>query len=336
MRQFKTITLFLILIVAVLWVNLQADDGKEITKTFKDIDLVKFKTMTGDCVVKKAEGKNVTVHLRYEGGEDFFKPHISKEGTTLIIRDKLGSGGEDSVWTISVPGKTTVKAAAISGNFSIEGVTADVEVKTVSGDIKAKDCYGDMKLFTTSGEMSAVNLEGEIDLKGLSSDLVIKKLKGKLDIKTASGDIEAGDLEGKISIKVASGDIEIKKAKGEFKIQAASGDIDAVGITITNSSAFKVASGDVEIILVKSPAHDLKLASASGDVVLDYNGNPINGWFEFRARVDNGKIRSPFTFDKEEIEEKWSKKYNVKSFKKGEDTPKIYLHTSSGTAELKK
>lgn len=335
MKRFKTTTLFLVLILAVFLVNLQAGDRKEIRKTFNGIELVRFKTMTGNCIVKKAEGNDVTVHLEYESGDDFFKPHISKEGTTLVIRDKLGSG-EDSMWTIFVPVKTAVNVTSISGNCTIEGVTADIDVKTVSGNIEAMDCTGDIKLFSTSGELNAANLTGDIGIHGMSSDLKIKKLVGELEIKTASGDIEASDLEGKISMKVASGDIEIENAKGEFKIQTASGDIEAKGITITNPSSLKVASGDVELILAVSPAHDLNLATASGNVVLDYNGNPINGWFEFKSRVDSGRIISPFPFDKEEVEEKWGKKYNVKSFKKGSGTPKIYIHTSSGTAELKK
>lgn len=335
MRRFKATTLFLVLILAVFLVGLQAGDRKEIRKTFDGVELIRFKTMTGNCIVKKAEGNEVTVHLEYEGDDGYFKPHIAKEGTTLVLRDKLGSG-EDSLWTISVPAKTGVSGTAISGNFSIEGVTADINVKTISGNIDAVDCTGEIKLFTTSGELNVTNLAGEIGIYGMSSDLKIKKLVGELDIKTASGDIEAENLEGKISLKVASGDIEIENARGEFKIQAASGDIEAKGIAITAPSSLKVASGDVEIILAASPAQELKLAAASGNVVLDYNGNPVNGWFEFRSRVDSGRIICPFAFDKEEVEEKWGKKYNVKSFKKRSDTPKIYIHTSSGTAELKK
>jgi hypothetical protein len=99
---------------------------------------------------------------------------------------------------------------------------------------------------------------------------------------------------------------------------------------------FKVASGDVEITLAKSVGHDLTLASASGNVVLDYNGNPVKGWFEFKARADRGQIVCPFKFDKEEVVEKLGKKYNVKSFKKDGDTPGVFIHTATGKAVLEK
>lgn len=341
MKTIRTLIIFFVIVPALFLVNLQAGNGnngdkKEIRKTFEGIDAVKFRTMSGNCVIKKAEGSKVTVHLVYETGSDFFKPHVEKDGNTLQVKDKLGSGGEDSVWTISVPAKTAVEFTSVSGDFSVEGITADIEARTVSGDIKAVDCTGKIYLNTTSGEFTLENLNGLIDLKGMSSDMKISKLTGEMDVKTTSGDIEIEKLEGKFSLKMASGDIEMKGVKGEFKIQSASGDIDMSDVTLTGPSTVKVASGDIEIILANSPAHELTLASASGDTVIDYNGNPVNGWFEFRARAGHGRIVSPFAFDKEETEEKWGQKYDVKSFKRGGDSPRIYLHTTSGTAELKK
>ena len=130
--------------------------------------------------------------------------------------------------------------------------------------------------------------------------------------------------------------MKAEKLSGDIDIQTASGDINASDILIENESQFKVASGDVEVTLTESVAHNLTLASAFGDAVLDYNGNPLNGWFELTASVEDGMIISPFKFDKEEIKEKWGKEYAVKSFEKGSDTPKIYIKTATGKAVLKK
>lgn len=341
MKTIRILITFFVIVPALFLGNLQAGNGnnadkKEIKKTFEGIDSVKFRTMNGGCVIKKAEGREVTVHLVYEADNDFFKPRVEKDGNTLQVKDKLGSGGEDSVWTISVPAKTAVEFTSVSGNFSVEGITADIEARTVSGDIKAVDCTGNIQLNTTSGEFNLENLSGRIDIKGMSSDMKISKLTGEMEVKTASGDIEIEKLEGKLSLKMASGDIEMRAVKGEFKIQSASGDIDMSDVTVTGPSTFKVASGDIEIVLAASPVHAITLASASGDTVLDYNGNPVNGWFEFRARAGHDRIVSPFAFDKEGTEEKWGQKYDVKSFKKGGDSPRIYIHTTFGTAELKK
>ncbi len=332
MRKLNKITLLVVFILSISLVNIHAG---EIKKTFKNIKEVKFKGMSSDCVVKGVKGNEVIVYLEYTSDNDYFKPQIKEDNGTLILKDRW-HGGEECVWTITVPPKTAVKLSSVSGDFSIEGLESEIDAKTVSGDITARDCKGEVRLNSTSGEFEVKNLEGEIDLDGASSDMKAEKLSGDIEIQTASGDIEAVAFKGEISLKAASGDIEIEQAKGEFKVQTASGDINASDISIENESQFKVASGDVEVTLTESVAHDLTLASASGDAVLDYNGNPIKGWFEFTALVEDGMIISPFKFDKEEIEEKWGKKYAVKSFKKGSDTPKIYIKTASGKAVLKK
>jgi DUF4097 and DUF4098 domain-containing protein YvlB len=332
MRKLKKITSLVVFILSIFLVNIHAG---EIKKTFKNIKEVRFKGMNSDCVVKKAAGNEVTVHLVYRSDSDYFKPQIKADDGTLVLRD-MWHDGEECVWTITVPSKTAVKLSSVSGDFSIEGLDSDIDAKTVSGDMTAADCKGAVRLTSASGEFEVKNLEGKISLDGASSDMKAEKLAGEIDIQTASGDIEAIGFNGEISLKAASGDIEIEEAKGEFKVKTASGDINASDISIQKESQFKVASGDVEIILAESAAHDLTLASASGDAVLDYNGNPIKGWFELTALVDDGMIISPFKFDKEEIEEKWGKRYAVKSFKKESDSPKIYIKTATGKAVLKK
>jgi hypothetical protein len=319
-------------------VNLQAAGGKkEIKKTFKNITTVRFKGMNSDCVIKKGSGGETTVHVVYYSDSDIFKPKMKEDGETLVLRDGLGgSNGEKSLWTIIVPPKIEVKSSSITGDFSVEGLESDCDVKTVSGSIKARDCKGEVDLVSTSGVLEAENLEGEIDIKGMSNNIKAEKLRGEIDINTAAGSIDAKDLDGEISLKTAAGDIKIKQAEGEFKVKVASGNIKAFDITLRDDSDFKVASGNVEIILAESAAHDLELASAMGNAVLDYNGNPVKGKFEFTALLHSGKIISPFAFDKEEEEDKWGKKYMVKSFTKGGDEPKIRIKTATGKAVLKK
>lgn len=336
MKTFRIITLLLVFMLAIFLGNMHAGEEKKITKTFKAKEMVKFQTISGDCIIKKGKAGEITVHLEYDSTRDMFKPRMEEEDNALVLRDKLSGSGGDSVWTIFVPEKTNIKSSAVSGDFSVEGLNSEISAKTVSGEMSAKNCSGQVQLISVSGDYTLENLKGDLQFKGASSDMDAKNLSGKIEIHTASGDIDAEKMDGEISVKVASGDIDIKGAKGEFKIKTASGDIDASGISIEAESMFKVASGDVEISLAKSVGHDLTLASASGNVVLDYNGNPIKGWFEFKARADRGEIICPFKFDKEEVVEKWGKKYDVKSFKRGGDTPKVYIHTATGKAVLEK
>lgn len=348
MKKLKITSLFLVLTLAIFFLNsfasqeveqVEKSGKKEIAKTFKARGVVKIQTMSGSCAFRKGKSGEITVQVKYNPSGGLFDPQMEEDrGTnTLILRDKFQGGdeGSDALWIVTVPEKTGIKSSSISGNFSAVGLNSEISAKTVSGDISAKDCSGDLRLVCVSGSITAENLKGAIQLKGISSDMELSKLSGKMEINTASGEIKATELEGDISCAVASGDVVIKKAQGGFKVKTASGDIRVFDISIQTASEFKVASGDVTVTLAKSAEQDLTLASASGDVVLNYNGNPIKGWFEFRALSDKGDIVSPFKFDKEEIEEKWGKKYDVKSFQKDGETPRIYIHTSTGEAVLK-
>ena len=137
-------------------------------------------------------------------------------------------------------------------------------------------------------------------------------------------------------MSAASGDIDIRDAQGEFEVSCASGEIDAQQIELTSHSEFSVASGDLEVVLAKSPEFDLSLSTASGDLTLDYQGNPLVGKFEAVARKDRGQINLPVKTDKEETFTRNGKEYVRKMFRVSADKPLITLETASGEVTLKK
>jgi DUF4097 and DUF4098 domain-containing protein YvlB len=307
----------------------------ELHKTFKNKTLVEITTINGDCAVKKNGGGDIEVFYVQPHPGSSSKPQFIEEGTTLIIKDQFNfSGSGSATWNISVPEKMDIRFNSVSGDFSAAGLKGSLHARTVSGDIKARDCRGEVDLKSVSGNMDIEDLSGEVSVKSVSSDLKVRKLSGKIQVKTTSGDIDAVQLDGSVTLKVPSGDIEIKDSRGSFAVKTASGDIDATGIVFTGPGNFKVASGDIYIRLAQSTEHDLNLKAASGDVVLNYNGNPIKGYFEFKAIADRGQIISPFPFDNEEEEERWGKKYEIKSFKRSSGSPRVYLHTAGGKAVL--
>lgn len=292
---------------------------KVVDKTFKVKETVTISTVSGDCIIKKGNENEIKVHLSYTYDDDCFSPEFNEESDLLEIKEEFdGNCSGKSEWTITVPENTNVKFNSASGDGEITGVAKSIYANTASGDIKLS------------------NLKGEVKINSASGDVKLNKVNADLKINTASGDIEAENLEGKVKINTASGDIDIKNANAELKVNSASGEIEAENIVISSKSSFNTASGDVEVSLAKSSSYDLTLSSASGDVTLDYNGNDLNGFYEFTARVKKGKIISPVKFDREEVITKNGKKYDVKSFTKGNSTPIILIKTSSGTAKLVK
>jgi len=175
----------------------------------------------------------------------------------------------------------------------------------------------------------------EIQFKSASGDFEVAGLKCEIKVNTASGEISIENSDGEFHVNTASGEIDVNSGSGEYSLHTASGDVDGKEIIIKEESSFNAASGDVYIELARSSTHDLKLGSASGDAILNFNGNPIQGYFEFTAKVRTGRIKSPFKFDNEEEFYKNDQLYVRKSFTKGEDAPVIRISTASGKAELR-
>ena len=144
------------------------------------------------------------------------------------------------------------------------------------------------------------------------------------------------DMSGNLAVSTASGSIRADNLAGTIELSTASGDVRATNIRVEGSSTFNSASGDAEVTLASSPASDLEVSSASGDAVLRYNGNPVQGHFEFMALADHGDINAPFEFDIERGFRRHGEDWVRKAFTLGTGGPEITIKTGSGEATLEK
>lgn len=294
-----------ILFLVVGLINLQAGVGEktEVNKTFKAVGKVEIKAVSGDCIIKKGSSGEIKVHLVYTYPKDKFEPVFIEDGNTLILKEEFlkkdehehGINGK-STWTVTVPEKTDIEFKAASGDFSAAGLKGNIHAKAASGDVRVED------------------------------------LNGNLDVELASGDVLVENMNGNVNVKTASGDMKVSNSKGGFNLKCASGDIRAAGIVLTAESFFKSVSGDVSIEPGEALQFDMELESVSGDIVLNYNGKPVKGYFTFKGK--KGDIESDIPFDNDD-ESKYSP-FVKKYFKKGGDSPKISVSTVSGEIEFKR
>jgi len=176
----------------------------------------------------------------------------------------------------------------------------------------------------------------EVEFFSTSGGVRISDVQGRFSGNTASGSYEFINCRGEFAFNTASGDYEIRNSRGTFKISSASGDIDAVGLEIDARSSLASASGNVKVTVGRTPEFDLNVGSASGRAILDYDGNPLEGYFEFEANARTGDIDSPIDFDDEETFYKNEQRYVRKWFVMGDDGPEITIGTGSGRAILRK
>jgi DUF4097 and DUF4098 domain-containing protein YvlB len=313
-----------LLAIPLLAGGLMAQDG-ELHEEYKGIDELEIEIVSGDCIIEGTSGNKVIVDLKYRYSDDCFKPLVNRSGSRLRIREQFHGSwcNGHSEWTISVPREM------------------DIDYSCASGELTISNCEGRFRMESASGGIEVSNCAGDFDIDNASGRIRIRDSKGEFEVDNASGRIILAKVSGRIELDNASGNVDMKKVKGRFSVDNASGDIEADGMEIEDRSEFDTASGDIEIILATTPTHDMELETASGDVVLNFNGNPVVGQFEFTARRGRGRIDAPYKFDTEEEfvrgHSRWDGDvvYERKSFTREQETPKIIMGTASGRVELR-
>lgn len=276
-----------------------AQDQK-IERTFSGIEKVEITVGPGDAVFEKSSDNKVYLTVTHD--IDDYQPSIEQKGVRLRIREdnRSGSWRGSAIWRFQVPDNTEISFNTGSGDLDVSGITSEVSVNSGSGDLNFRNFKGEASGNTGSGDIEFENVEGE------------------LRMNTGSGDVEGDNVSGYLSVNTGSGEVEFKN------------------LTLTNDTQFNAGSGDVEISLAAPLDYDIFLNSGSGDAVLDFNGNKIEGLIVMKANKERGKIVAPFEFDKEEEEDRGGRR-NVtikKTAKIGNKDIRISVSTGSGTAEI--
>lgn len=298
--KLRTIMMVFVLAVIFLGNGLMAAQKQIVEKSFAAKKRILIKTVSGDCMVEKGASDKIMVKVVHNYDPEYFEPVFKEEGDGLILEEKFkksisGFNNASSTWTVTVPENIAIDANSASGNISIRNTKGDVAIKTASGEVSVQ---------------SAKNVS----------------------IKSASGDIQIANIWGEIGIKTASGSVNLSAMTGKCDIKTASGDIQAQALQLTGPCVFKAVSGDVKVSMAKTSDFDLIIQTTSGNISLNYNGNPIKGYFEFKGQ--NDEIDSDIALSNESgsNHNPFGKKY----FKQGSDSPKVSCESVSGSITFKK
>lgn len=303
MRHSKLTTLSVLLFALVFSLNLYAKGDKDIQKKYTGKKEIKVKLVLGDCYLKKSSDNSIHVHLVHSYDDDNFEPIFKEKGKSIYLREKFhgNNPGGHSKWTIAVPEGMEIDFESATGDFYAEGISkAEIDGSTGTGDIEIKDS------------------------------------EGEFDLNTGTGYVEVAGSKGDFDLNSGTGKVKIENSKGNFDANSGTGDVKANNITIEEEGDFNSGTGDVEITLPKGENYDLSINSGTGDAVLNMDGQPIEGYFEFTANARSGRISSPVNFDKEEEYLEGDNEYLRKSFTKGKKTPRFFISTGTGKAKLER
>jgi hypothetical protein len=316
----KTILSFsLVILFIVSCSNSQSQEEKTVEKSFDGISSIDLSTAAGDCVIKKGNTDAVQVKVTYTYDDDDFTPKMEKSGSRLGLEEKFhgrNSSGS-SKWELTVP----------------DGL--EIEFSSGSGDLVLSDLKGEMDFNSGSGDAHIDDFEGELKGNSGSGDFHMKNVKGEIKINSGSGDHHISDSELMAKANTGSGDVEVNDSKGGYKLNTGSGDVEAGRIALSEDGNFNTGSGDVEVILSAALVKDISANSGSGDAVIDFNGNAIEGKVVMTCKKRGGNIKAPFKFDKEEEIDQNGQTYLKKTANLGSKDILIEVGTGTGTAEIR-
>ncbi len=276
-----------LLLCAASCLNAAASVEGSFERTFKVSGAASLEVLTrsGNISVRSGPAGTVTIRGKIEVGHDWLRgdrqadvseieknPPIRQSGDSIHI-DYVSAHDISVSYEITAPADTSVRTHSGSGDQSMEGLQAGLDLESGSGDMRLRDLAGTVHLHTGSGDVEGRNISGAFTSETGSGDI-------RLDAK-GNGDVR---------VHTGSGTVELRGISGTLQAESGSGDISVEGMQ-TGTWEIRARSGNVDIQLPKDAAFDLDASTGSGEVVTD---RPITmivqGTLRESRRSMNGKV----------------------------------------------
>jgi len=241
---------------------------------------------SGNVTVRNGAAGNVKIVGRIHVGDRWFSgnrksdveaiennPPIQQNGNS--VRINYVDYRDISVdYEITAPPDTKVRAKTGSGDQTVEGMRAGVDLETGSGDVRLTDLAGDLRVHTGSG-----NIEG-------------RGVGGPLDARAGSGDLRLDDVgKGDVHVETGSGNIEVRGVDGGLRASTGSGNLRIDGTPASNWSV-KTGSGNADLKVPDQAAFDVDLSTSSGSIVVSPAvTTTVQGRVEDSRKMIRGKVR---------------------------------------------
>ncbi len=229
--------------------------------------------------------------------------------------------------------KESVMLKAILGSCNV------IKSKDDSIHISVRYSFDDHEYQAVFSEFQdSLFLEEEFPEKspiGSSSWTIAVPKATRLYLSSATGNISAEGVQSEIKAETGTGTIDVNKSTGTFDFGTGTGNVQGTDIMVLGNSRFTSGTGNVSVALSSSPDKDISVNSGTGSAVLNYQGNPLKGFFEFGAIQNKGRIVSPVKFETEDIIPNGNLYNEIKYFRiDGKDEPRITIRTGTGLAKL--
>jgi len=243
-------------------------------------------TRSGDVVVRSGPAGSIAITGRIHVGDRWFSggrkadvqeiennPPIQQSGNHVRI-DYVNRTNISIDYEITAPPDTKIQTKSGSGDQTIEGMQAGVEIETGSGDVRLRDLAGEIRIHTGSGNVQARGAAGPLEARAGSGDISVEeRSKGDVRLETGSGNIEARGVEGGLRASTGSGNVRVDG-------------------TPANNWSVKTGSGDAELRLPQEAAFNVDVSTSSGSVVVNHPvTTTVQGRVEDARKSIRGQVR---------------------------------------------
>jgi hypothetical protein len=199
---------------------------------------------TGDVTVRGANDRQLRVQ---QAGDA--QVQVRGGGRALVL-DATGSRSRGSeALDITLPRGTALIVRTQTGDISVRGVGADVEVRTTSGNVTVDDAAR-VRIETVAGDVSLRNVRDGARVNATSGDVELVSVTGDVEVSGTSSTVLLRDVDSRrVDVKVVSGDV---RWTGPF---AESG-----------RYAFSAHSGDVRFVLPRNTRATLDVRTLNGNL----------------------------------------------------------------------
>ena len=231
----------------------------------------------GSITVTGASGNEVRVRASAEEG----RVRLRSSPTLASLRASSDRGIARGVrYDVSVPAGVRVLMHTTTGDITVTGVQADIEVGNVHGDIRLTNVAGLAKVETVSGTVTASGLTGGARIEATSSNVTITGAEGDISVDNTSGRTTLADIR--------SSAVRAESVSGAVRFQ---GVIDRSG-----RYDFSSHSGPITLTLPAGAGALVSVSTYSGSIDSDFpitlqQGSPDREEKELQFRLGDGSAR---------------------------------------------
>jgi beta-lactamase regulating signal transducer with metallopeptidase domain len=256
--------------------------------------------------------KDSRIHMRATlGGRDWRRTEVSlvrdEAGARLTMRwTGSNTGGSSSHRVeLTIPEEYNISLKSAGGGLDLTDVHGVIGGSTGGGNLKIERAHGSANLSTGGGSVVVMNSDlgghvstggGPVLIQGVTGGLTgtsgtgdvlygkdglilngnfdgngARGSDGKIYVRKSGGSVSYGYLGGGADISTGGGGITIASANGDVRASTGGGDI-RIG-TVSGSADLTTGAGDVTVSVTGSAAHEVKVSSGNGRVVVTIPSN---------------------------------------------------------------